>query len=107
MAKQRAWVARVWRYVRPHVPTARPSLVSDLQEKKLQLYSFDGVKEREWVLDSVIRYIKVRGGRRGTCLLTRLQRGWVPRRISECGPVRCAPAAASGLDRSFLSPPLP
>lgn len=30
------------------------------QEKKLQLYSFEGVKEREWVLDSVIRYIKVR-----------------------------------------------
>eukprot|EP00798_Chlamydomonas_sp_ICE-L_P028208 gene28208-31309_t len=29
------------------------------QEKKLQLYSFEGVKEREWVLDSVIRYIKV------------------------------------------------
>mmetsp|Transcript_5353 Transcript_5353/g.11710 ORF Transcript_5353/g.11710 Transcript_5353/m.11710 type:complete len:1236 (+) Transcript_5353:188-3895(+) len=32
------------------------------QEKKLQLYSFEGVKEREWVLDSVIRYIKVVGG---------------------------------------------
>ncbi|KXZ55139.1 hypothetical protein GPECTOR_3g29 [Gonium pectorale] len=32
------------------------------QEKKLQLYNFDGVKEREWVLDSVIRYIKVVGG---------------------------------------------
>ena len=30
-----------------------------LQEKKLQLYSFEGVKEREWVLESVIRYIKV------------------------------------------------
>ena len=30
-----------------------------VQEKKLQLYSFEGVKEREWVLDSVIRYIKV------------------------------------------------
>jgi len=32
------------------------------QEKKLQLYSFEGVKEREWVLESVIRYIKVVGG---------------------------------------------
>jgi intraflagellar transport protein 122 len=32
------------------------------QEKKLQLYGFKGVKEREWVLDSVIRYIKVVGG---------------------------------------------
>eukprot|EP00854_Cymbomonas_tetramitiformis_P014886 gene14886-17599_t len=35
------------------------------QEKKLQLYSFDGVKEREWVLESVIRYIKVVGGPAG------------------------------------------
>lgn len=32
------------------------------QEKKLQLYGFDGKKGREWVLDSVIRYIKVVGG---------------------------------------------
>lgn len=32
------------------------------QEKKLQLYAFDSTKEREWVLDSVIRYIKVREG---------------------------------------------
>lgn len=32
------------------------------QEKHLQLYNFDGVMEREWVLDSVIRYIKVVGG---------------------------------------------
>jgi hypothetical protein len=31
-----------------------------LQERKLQLLTFDGDKEREWVLDSVIRYIKVR-----------------------------------------------
>ncbi len=41
------------------------SLCSPCQERKLQLYGFDGVKEREWVLDSVIRYIKVRGGTRG------------------------------------------
>mmetsp|Transcript_18911 Transcript_18911/g.49275 ORF Transcript_18911/g.49275 Transcript_18911/m.49275 type:complete len:1222 (+) Transcript_18911:159-3824(+) len=32
------------------------------QERKLQLLTFDGDKEREWVLDSVIRYIKVVGG---------------------------------------------
>lgn len=32
------------------------------QEKKLQLYNFKGRKDREWVLDSVIRYIKVVGG---------------------------------------------
>ncbi|KAK9811224.1 hypothetical protein WJX72_000251 [[Myrmecia] bisecta] len=35
------------------------------QEKKLQLYNFEGVKEREWVMDSVIRYIKVVGGPAG------------------------------------------
>lgn len=35
------------------------------QERKLQLYDFDGVKEREWVLESVIRYIKVVGGPAG------------------------------------------
>lgn len=29
------------------------------QERKLQLYGFDGIKEREWVLESIIRYIKV------------------------------------------------
>jgi len=32
------------------------------QEKKLQLFTFDGGKEREWLLESVIRYIKVVGG---------------------------------------------
>lgn len=37
-----------------------PSLIP--QERTLQLYTFDGVKEREWVLDAVIRYIKVLGG---------------------------------------------
>eukprot|EP00899_Mesostigma_viride_P007013 jgi/Mesvir1/16312/Mv12764-RA.1 len=35
------------------------------QEKKLQLYNFAGDKEREWVLESVIRYIKVVGGPSG------------------------------------------
>ena len=29
------------------------------QEKRLQLLAFDGTREREWVLDSAIRYIKV------------------------------------------------
>ena len=35
------------------------------QERKLQLYNFQGRKEREWVLESVIRYIKVVGGPAG------------------------------------------
>ena len=30
-------------------------ILATLQERKLQLYSFDGVKQREWVMDSVIR----------------------------------------------------
>lgn len=33
------------------------------QERKLQLYSFHGVMEREWNLDALIRYIKVVGGK--------------------------------------------
>ena len=34
-------------------------------ERKLQMYSFAGTKEREWVLADVIRYIKVDGGPAG------------------------------------------
>jgi len=29
------------------------------QEKVLALYNFDGSSEREWTMDSLIRYIKV------------------------------------------------
>lgn len=35
------------------------------QEKRLQCLSFDGVKEREWTMESLIRYIKVTGGPAG------------------------------------------
>lgn len=33
-----------------------------LQEKRLQCLSFTSVKEKEWVMESLIRYIKVIGG---------------------------------------------
>ena len=32
------------------------------QEKRLQLYDFEGTLVREWVMDAVVRYIKVAGG---------------------------------------------
>ncbi|PSN54470.1 Intraflagellar transport protein 122 [Blattella germanica] len=32
------------------------------QEKRLQCLTFEGIKEREWVMESLIRYIKVVGG---------------------------------------------
>ncbi|XP_075229721.1 intraflagellar transport protein Oseg1 isoform X2 [Lycorma delicatula] len=35
------------------------------QEKRIQSITFDGIKEREWVMDSLIRYIKVVGGPSG------------------------------------------
>ncbi|KAI9343877.1 WD40-repeat-containing domain protein [Zopfochytrium polystomum] len=34
-------------------------------EKKLQMFQFNGEKEREWNLEALIRYIKVAGGPRG------------------------------------------
>ncbi|XP_078340377.1 intraflagellar transport protein 122 homolog isoform X7 [Crassostrea virginica] len=35
------------------------------QDKRLQCYSFQGIKEKEWVMESLIRYIKVIGGPSG------------------------------------------
>jgi len=51
-----------------------------LQEKRLQLYDFEGVLVREWVMDAVIRYIKVAGGPPGReGLLLALKSGAVMR----------------------------
>lgn len=33
-----------------------------MQEKRLQCMSFTSVREKEWVMESLIRYIKVIGG---------------------------------------------
>eukprot|EP00761_Pharyngomonas_kirbyi_P010486 gb/GECH01010506.1/.p1 GENE.gb/GECH01010506.1/~~gb/GECH01010506.1/.p1 ORF type:complete len:1200 (+),score=262.07 gb/GECH01010506.1/:1-3600(+) len=46
------------------------------EEKKIQLYNFDGEKENEWILDDIIRYIKVSGGpSRQESLLVGLKNG--------------------------------
>jgi len=39
-----------------------------MQDRKLQLYSFEGVKTREWVMDSIIRYCMSCAGMPGACL---------------------------------------
>lgn len=48
------------------------------QEKRLQCMSFQGVREREWVMEAAIRYIKVTGGPPGKeGLLVGLKNGQV------------------------------
>ena len=76
------------------------------QERKLQLYDFHGTKEREWVLESVIRYIKVVGGPAGReGLLVGLKSGVVLKifvdnpfpihLISQSTSIRCLDLSAS------------
>lgn len=50
------------RALTPHIIFSPSSLRFLLQEKRLQCMSFTGVREKEWVMESLIRYIKVIGG---------------------------------------------
>lgn len=76
------------------------------QEKRLQLYDFKGTKIREWILEAVIRYIRVAGGpQRREGLLVGLKNGAVfkifvdnrfpVKLISHSVAVRCLDLSAS------------
>jgi len=76
------------------------------QEKRLQLYNFKGRKIREWVLEAIIRYIRVVGGPSGReGLLVGLKNGMVckifidnrfpVKLIQHSAPVRCLDLSAS------------
>lgn len=76
------------------------------QEKRLQLYNFKGRKIREWILEAIIRYIRVVGGPSGReGLLVGLKNGAVfkifidnrfpVKLIKHSAPVRCLDLSAS------------
>lgn len=44
------------------VSIVSPFFIDVMQEKRLQCMSFTSVREKEWVMESLIRYIKVIGG---------------------------------------------
>ncbi|WAR26649.1 IF122-like protein [Mya arenaria] len=60
------------------------------QDKRLQCFTFQGVKEKEWIMESLIRYIKVIGGPQGReGLLVGLKNG------QQSTSVRCLDMSAS------------
>lgn len=76
------------------------------QEKRLQCLAFDGTKDREWTMESSIRYIKVTGGPAGReGLLVGLKNGQILKifadnpfpidLIKQGTPVRCLDLSAS------------
>ncbi|XP_069142693.1 intraflagellar transport protein 122 homolog isoform X2 [Argopecten irradians] len=76
------------------------------QDKRLQSFSFQGIKEKEWVMESLIRYIKVIGGPPGReGLLVGLKNGQIMKifvdnpfpimLLKQATSVRCLDVSAS------------